>query len=111
MWRDEYLKTGTINQYTKNKSSNYTPEYVLNVVKYTINNKLTLMESVTHFNTFSLSTLHTWLKIYEEKGTEALIQRQRRHISKQNNVGSGKSEKTKEELEIEVQELQNVMMN
>ncbi len=25
MWRDEYLKTGTINQYTKNISTNYTP--------------------------------------------------------------------------------------
>ncbi len=79
---------------------------MLNVVKYTIDNKLTLIKSVTHFNTFSLSTLHTWLKIYEEQGTEALIQRQRSHMYKQVNVSNGKSEKTKEELEIEVEQLQ-----
>ncbi len=104
-WRDEFIQTGGINQYTKNKSSNYTPEYVLNVVKYTIDNKLTLMESVTHFNTFSQYALHTWLKIYEEQGTEALIQRQRRHMSEQKKASNGNSEKTKEELEIEVEQL------
>ncbi len=79
---------------------------MLNVVKYTINNKLTLIKSVTHFNTFTLYALHTWLKIYEQQGTEPLIQRQRRHMSKQVNVCNGKSEKTKEELLIEVEQLQ-----
>ncbi len=80
-WVRKYKEHG-ISGLTKNPKTTYSGDFKINVIKYMHDNHLSCFETAIHFNLSGSERVEKWLRIYCEKGPQALYKKKCGHDKK-----------------------------